>query len=158
MEIKYLTQLKNNPSGNPTSLTYKKTIVPIPLEEITQLEVLFNNNNAFPVALKELLFLAGNYCYVLDMGTFNTQQDMQEYMRQRLNIDGKVITRPFYIIDVYNATYQFLFVYLDEGDNPAVYEANYYKETPDWIHPVKNSLSGYIDALIQRVKDGDNPF
>jgi len=158
MEIKYLTQLKNYPSGNPAGLTYKKTIVPISLAEILQLEALYNNNSPFPVALKELLFLAGNDCYVLDMGTFKTHQEMQEYVRVKLVSEDLSISRPFFVIDVYNTTDQFLFVYLDEGDNPAVYEAVYDNERPYLIHLVMNSPSGYIDALIERVKEGRNPF
>jgi len=158
MEIKYLTQLKNYPSGNPTGLTYKRTIVPIPLSEIAQLEALYINNSFFPVALKELLFLAGNYCYVLATGTFDTQQEMQEYVRVKLVSEDLSISRPFFVIDVYNTSDQFLFVYLDDGDNPAVYEAVYDNERPDWIHLVMNSLSGYIDTLIERVKEGRNPF
>ena len=107
MEIKYLTQLKNYPSDNPTSLTYKKTIVPIPLAEIAQLEVLYNNNIPFPTALKELLFLAGDYCYILDTGTFDTQQEMQEYVRTKLVSEDLSISRPFIVIDVYNTSDQF---------------------------------------------------
>ena len=158
MEIKYLTQLKNNPSAYPMDVKYPQTIVPIPLSEIAQLEKLYNNNSPFPVALKELLFLAGDYCYVLDTGTFDTQQEMQEYVRGKLISEDLLISRPFFVIDVYNAPDQFLFVYLDEGDNPAVYEAIYYNETPNRIHHINDSLSGYIDALIERVKEGRNPF
>lgn len=55
---------------------------------------------------------------------------------------------------------QFLFVYLDEEDNPAVYEGHYWdsNDRPTWITLVSPSLSDYINRLVDRVKNGQNPF
>ena len=63
MEIQYLKTLKDNPSKNPGGTERPWTIEPIPLTEITQLEVLYNNGQLFPKALRELLYLAGKLMF-----------------------------------------------------------------------------------------------
>ncbi|WP_038331471.1 hypothetical protein [Empedobacter falsenii] len=158
MEIQYLNELQNNPIK--FGKLINSSIVPISEEEIKLLETNYNNGKQFPKALRELLFLAGNDCYVLDYGLDDSQQELQEFVRGRIREKNRVITRPFYAIDVYNALDQFLFVYLDEGDNPAVHEGHYWdsKDRPNWITLVDSSLSQYIEALIERVKNGQNPF
>ena len=115
MDITYLKQLER--TRNKNSWINES----ISLEEIKQLEQIYNNNKPFPKALRELLFLAGNYCIVLDYGLNDTQQELQEFVRENMQEENRIITRPFYAIDVYNAGDQFLFVYLDEGDDPEVY-------------------------------------
>src|SRR5688572_23641382 len=108
MEIKYLQALRDYPSAYPDK-SYKKTIEPISLSEIATLEQLYNNGNPFPAALKELLYLAGDYCYVLDYGMADSQQEMQEEVRERWAEERQEMTRPFMVIDVYNVNDQFLF-------------------------------------------------
>lgn len=157
MNIDILTYLRDNPIRYGKSMNFE--IKGISLEEIKQLEQLYNNGIIFPKALRELLFLGGNSCYVLSKGWYDTQQEMQEESREKLLEFNKNITRPFFVIDVYNATEQFLFVYLDEGDNPNVYQA--YLPTLDYIAPITNldsKLSEYINVLIDQVKKGYNPF
>jgi len=61
-------------------------------------------------------------------------------------------------IDIYNESDQFLFIYLNGSENPPVYEAEYYETNENWIELVADSLSGYIEILIQRVNEGPNPF
>jgi hypothetical protein len=158
MEIKFLKDLENNPVRYGVSKDYP--IIPLTEPQISNLEQLYNNNNPFPKALKELLYLAGGYCYVLDYGTNASQQEMQDFVRAEMLDEGRSITRPFYVIDVYNALDQFLFVYLDEGDNPPVREAHYVDSITrsNWITLVDSSLSNYINGLVQRVKNGQNPF
>ena len=155
MEIEYLKELHNNPNrrGDPNF-----TIKPILEPEIVYLEQLYNAGNTFPKALRELLYLAGNYCYVLDYGISESQEELQGFVRGELNYYNKEISRPFFAIDVYNASDQFLLIYLDEGDNPAVHEAHYYENSLGWIRLISYNLSQYIDNLIVRVKEGRNPF
>ena len=66
MEIQYLQYLRMKIRGWSSS-TY--SIEPIPLTEIEQLETKYNNGNSFKKKkkkkLRELLFLAGEYCYVI---------------------------------------------------------------------------------------------
>lgn len=155
MEIKFLKDLKNNPRKRNSEQFINEAI---PETEITQLEVLYNNGSFFPKALKELLYLAGDYCYVLDYGMADNQQEMQEDVQERFIRYSKSIARPFYVIDVFNGNSQFLFVYLDEGDDPAVYEARYSESNDSWISLVSDKLSKYVSDLVKRVKEGRNPF
>jgi len=155
MNIEYLKELEKNPYrfGKP-DLNNE----PISEIEIIHLEQLFNDGNTFPKAVRELLYLAGNYCYVLDYGDNDSQEELQEYVREKLEFRSKVITRPFFVIDVYNVGTQCLFVYLDEGDNPPVYEGLYSDPTQGWIKLISYSLSEYINTLIISVREGENPF
>ena len=157
MKIEYLKELELNPYryGAP-----HMNNDPIPLTEIKNLEQLYNDGQPFPKALKELLYLAGAYCYVLEYGAFDSQQEMQDYVRELLEEDNILIQRPFFVIDVYNAGTQFLYIYLDEDDNPAVHEGFHYYEDEfkGYSHLVAGSLSSYIETLINRTKKGLNPF
>lgn len=159
MNIEILTYLRDNPIKYPNDTEYRGEIRGIALNEIEELEQLYNNGIAFPKGLRELLFLAGDYCYVLDTGWYDSQEDMQIAAREWLVKFSKNISRPFFVIDVYNATDQFLYVYLDEGDNPYVYQA-YLPERSDIEHfySLNKKLSEYINGLIDTVKQGYNPF
>jgi len=155
MQIEFLTELKKNPYkfGFPNFNNEA-----IPETEIIHLKQLYNKGNVFPKALRELLFLAGNYCYVFDYGINDSQEELQEFVRENLIENEKSLTRPFFAIDVYNAGDQFLFVYLDEGNDPSVYQATYYFEEVGWIKLIKPSLSELVKRLIIRVKEGVGPF
>ena len=157
MKIEYLKELELNPCDYIYSHFVNE---PISLTEIENLERLYNNGKPFPKALKELLFLAGKFCYVLEYGAFDSQQEMQDYVRELLEEDNILIQRPFFVIDVYNAGTQFLYIYLDEDDNPAVHEGFHYYEDEfkGYSHLVAGSLSSYIETLINRTKKGLNPF
>ena len=157
MEIQYLQYLRDNPQRWSSS-TY--SIEPIPLTEIEQLETKYNNGKQFPKALRELLFLAGEYCYVLDYNIFDSQEELQDEAREWLQKYNRTINRPFFVIDAYNAGEQFLFVYLDEGNDPIVMSA-YLPPRNDvqFIETMYNrSLSAFIKFKIDRAKQGYNPF
>ena len=66
---------------------------------------------------------------------------------------NRTISRPFYAIDNYY-TEQFFFIYLDEGDNPKVYETIYEAgglDFLDWIYRLNpKSLSELINQRIDR--------
>ncbi|MDB5156986.1 MAG: hypothetical protein JWR50_1693 [Mucilaginibacter sp.] len=160
MDIKYLTSLNNNPSIQEIKGGFVKTLQPITITKINNLEYMYNGGNPFPVALRELLFLAGKYCYVLDFGLFESQAAMQEKSRSWLKQSTHSIDRPFFVIDVYNAGEQFLFVYLDEDLNdPMVYEAFLpVKIGADFIESLNQSLSEYIGAGLKKILSGENPF
>lgn len=164
MEIEYLKKLRDNPAAYPNDTDYKDEISGISEVEITQLEQLYNSGNPFPQALKELLFLAGERCYVLAYLN-NSQQAMQNYVRNQLQKRSLEIARPFFAIDVYNSSDQCLMVYLDEGEDPIVnsvfyefqdYDADEYPEV-QFIRPLIK-LSAYINSGIEDVKNGFNPF
>ncbi len=157
MIVEYLKVLSDNPAGRGNS---SFSNIAIGEEEILELEALYNNSNVFPKALRELLYLAGSYCYVLDYGLNETQKELQEFVRTEMQDEGREMARPFYVIDIYNASDQFLFVYLDEGDDPAVYEGHYYDSMhrTHWITSVDRTLSAYINAMVERTNTGQNPF
>lgn len=105
------------------------------------------------------MLLGGEYCFVLDTGWYDSQEEMQLATRTWLTKYNKNITRPFFAIDVYNAGEQFLYVYLDEGENPLVYQA--YLPDDHGIETFTNlnkKLSEYINSLIDMIKQGNNPF
>lgn len=161
MIIEYLNELKNNQLWRGIS----KPIQSISISEIEQLEQLWNNSIFFPKALRELLFLAGQNCYVLDYGWNGTQQNMQTKAREWMVDHNRIITRSFYVIDVYNAGDQFLMVYLDEGDNPNVYSVflpqgweKALGSGNSWICNTERTLKDFLAFRINKVKQGINPF
>ena len=157
MEIQYLQYLRDNPKASSEA---RFSIESISLEEIEQLEIKYNNGKQFPKALRELLFLAGEYCYVLDYNIFDSQEELQDEAREWLQKYNRVINRPYFAIDAYNAGEQFLFVYLDEGDDSLVMSA-YLPQRNDvqFIESMQNKkLSEFIKGRIDTIKQGYNPF
>ena len=154
MEIEYLTYLRDNPERRPGDSQFSNPIEPISLSEIEALETKYNNGKPFPKALRELLFLAGNDCYVLDYGLNETQEEFQEDQRQILASYYQEISNPYYIIDCHNYGTTFLFIYLDEGDNPLIREL---KLGYGQVRTLK-SLKDFINSKIDMVKQGINPF
>ncbi|MEN2401076.1 hypothetical protein GKZ90_0014915 [Flavobacterium sp. MC2016-06] len=156
MKIEKLAYLRDNP------IHYGKTInfpiKPISIEEIEHLERIYNNDNLFPQALRELLYLAGKDCYVLDYSSDN-QEELQTDVREWLSNFNRSIARPFFAIDAHNPGEQFLYVYLDESDDPTVYQA--YLPIRNDILPftsLQRTLSDFIKVHIDLVKKGYNPF
>lgn len=154
MEIQYLKMLKENPTKY--GKKFNSSIDGISIDEIIQLEQKYNNGKVFPKALRELLYLGGQDCYFLEYGTNDSQEELQQFVREQIVNRHINITRPFYAIDVYNAYTTNLIVYLDEGDNPTVHEIRYSED--EKISGVINTLQGYTESLIKRVKQGLNPF
>jgi hypothetical protein len=159
MDIKYLTKLRDNPTIFWINQNVTFDLTPMKMEEIVTLETGYNNGNIFPAALRELLFLAGNYCYVLDYGIYDTRSEMQDEVRSWLADHNKQISRRFFAIDIYNAYDQFVFIYLDEGVNdPEVHVAVLYSKETIWIKALNYKLSEFIDRRIIRLLAGYNPF
>lgn len=163
MNIQFLTELRDNPIeyGNDINFVNRG----INVSEIEQLELTWNNGIQFPKALRELLFLAGDFCYVLDTGLMESQQQMQEAARLWMTYEGqqRTITRPFYVIEV-NYEEGFTMVYLDEGDNPNVHSV-YLDQNAEqrlgsrgWNFDMGISLKDFIKTGIDMVKQGRNPF
>jgi len=131
------------------------------MEDIQSLEGEYNRGSPFPTSLRELLFLAGEDCYVLDYGLSDSPAEMQQAVRRWLIRTNRSISGPFYAIDTYNGTGQFLFVYLNEGhEDPVVYEAVLYDSNDgiSWIHSLDKTLSEYINYNVLKVLSGGNPF
>jgi len=97
---------------------------------------------------------------VLDYNIFDSQEELQDEAREWLQKYNGTINRPFFAVDAYNTGEQFLFVYLDEGDNPVVMSAylpprNDVKFIDSMLH---KTLSAFIKDRIDTLKQGNNPF
>lgn len=158
MTIKYLQLLNDNPVKYSHNTTLELKIRGISESEIQQLELVWNNGNLFPKVLKELLFLAGNFCYVCDYGPNDSQQEMQEWVREHMEDNNRSLNRPFYAFDVYGGD-TFLFIYLDEGNNPNVFQAKPYSDDNNWIKLLSSqTIQSIVNIGIKRVKLGQNPY
>ncbi|MBB6126533.1 hypothetical protein [Mucilaginibacter lappiensis] len=169
MEIKYQTVLNNNPVIRPTAgdmadgRDHSFVLKPLTIDEIISLETTYNSGNQFPTSLRELLFIAGQDCYVLDYGLNENQEEMQDDARGWL-VDRSlnIITRPFFVIDVHRGSSVFLFVYLDEGINdPIVYQADLDSNLdPSYsrLMSLEAGLSSFVNARISYLLRGINPY
>ena len=162
MEIKYLQLLRDNPEEYPKNKEGRKhPIRPFSIVEIEQLESAYNSGKKFPLALRELLFLAGEDCYVLEYGYKGNMESVQRIVWGNLARESKVMPRPFLAIDIYNMLDQFLFVFLDEGDDPPVYEGYYDPEAlgeSSLYRKIQPSLSTYINICVADVQAGGSAF
>ncbi|GAB2691377.1 hypothetical protein GCM10027037_13310 [Mucilaginibacter koreensis] len=162
MTINYQTQLNNHRASPKNSAL---TLEPLTLEQVEQLEQQYNGGKNFPAALRELLYLAGQYCYVVDTGLNETQQEMQEHVRA-LMIDPEYeyycsIPRPFYIFEVLDGGEQFQFVYLDENqEDPVIHVAELYenRDGNPWIKKLNFTLSQVINERVSRMLRGESPY
>ncbi len=88
--------------------------------------------------------------------------EMQQGARSDLEEYNRIIDRPYYVVDVYNAGDQFLFVYLDESQvDPIIYEAylpHVEYEVRPWVHTLNRTLSQFIQSRLNTLKQGYNPF
>lgn len=160
MNIEILTYLKDNPAAYPGEMDYEGRIKPMSISEIENHEAAYNNGKPFPKALKELLFLAGKSCYVLSHNILEIDE-LQEEPREWMEEYNKAIHRPFYVIECWAYEESFLFVYLDEDDDPIVRQAYLFCE--DYNIPFISGLSGktlseFINRRISIKKEGYNPF
>ncbi len=153
MIIEYLKELENNPTRGIFS---NEGIIEI--TKIQKLEQDYNNGNPFPKVLKELLFLAGNYCGYLDFGSYDTQQELQNEERlELLNVFGVTISRPHYFVDLVSPGNP-VFMYLDEGPNPLLYQINNNPTQSNYTRDVGGTLKDLIEERIQSYKEGHGPF
>ncbi|MCR8558958.1 hypothetical protein KXD93_14975 [Mucilaginibacter sp. BJC16-A38] len=130
------------------------------MDQIIALEASYNGGRPFPTVLRELLYIAGQNCYVLDYGPNDSQNELQEWVRESLLADNdRQISRPFFAVDMYGGD-KFLFVYLDEGkDDPDLYEATPYDEPEAiWISYINGTLSTLINNRLINILSGYNPF
>ncbi|CAL2102329.1 SMI1/KNR4 family protein [Tenacibaculum sp. 190130A14a] len=122
MEIKYLEKLVEN------STIGKSTIRGVSEKEIDKIEEKYGIK--FPQAYREFLFLAGDYCGALplydtaDLKTIGSDWH-QEIMKETMEEFGTEIEKPFWLYAESNGCEQFVFFYLDEGDDPYIYVVDY---------------------------------
>ena len=158
MNIEILKVLRDYPARYPNDINNQFENEGLTVTEIEVLEQIWNSGNLFPQALRELLFLAGTYCHILDYNIHEDQQEIQE-LREDMQRQGHSFLKPFYIIDNYGGD-QFLFIYLDEDQiDPMVYQ--YSADAIDRERvldtPLYN-LSHLVHLGVTAVKEGRNPM
>lgn len=132
---------------------------PISDHEINVLEVDYNNGKPFPTALRELLSIAGKYCYLLEYGISETQQELQNRGKRILAITNLSISRPYYVIDL--STDDFSFVYLDEDQVDPIMHSIYSNNNNyelGHFYSFEMTLSQFINSRLELKKKGHNPF
>lgn len=126
--------------------------------QIIHLEQLYNNGNPFPKVLKELLFLAGNYCNCLDYGAYDTMQEMQTEARSNLQqMRNITISRRHFYVEMLSNDLN-LFIFLDEGDNPEINQLADNATPTNFFRRTGLTLRSLIEARIHDYKKGFNPF
>nr|WP_067053125.1 hypothetical protein [Mucilaginibacter sp. L294] len=160
MEIHYLQKLQENAVIRNKETGSTSKIKGITEAEIENLENRYNSGDKFPLVLKELLYLGGEDCYFLDYNLYNDQAEMQDSSREYLQDRNIIINRPFFVIDVYNRSDQFLFVYTDENEaNPLVYEVFYHGYDPGvFVRYIGVKLMEFVNGSVDIVLNGKNPF
>jgi len=113
MTIEYLTQVKENPTLRGF------TNEPMTISEITKLESKYNHGKEFPKAVREFLFLAGNFNnFAFDL--IDGIEELQEYAKEDLEKTKQKVEKPFFAFHVYDGLYSVIL--LDEtNEDPKVY-------------------------------------
>ncbi|GFD75530.1 MULTISPECIES: SMI1/KNR4 family protein [Tenacibaculum] len=153
MDIKYLKKLVENKKIG------VREIRGVSEEEIDKVEKKFKIK--FPQAYREFLFLAGDYCGALplydtaDLETLASDWH-QEIMKETMEEFGTKIKRPFWLYAESNGCEQFVFFYLDEGDDPYIYVVDYDHNNnfeTQKIVKSKNTFSKGIEGAIEQAYD-----
>jgi hypothetical protein len=152
LNLEYLKKLQNH------SLINGIKDEGISEEEIRQLEQSFNRGKTFPKVVRELLFLAGNFCHFLDYSIYDSQLEMQTEERGELLSFFKVtIARPHFFVCLASHGMP-VFLYLDEGDDPNLHQIVNHPTQDNYSRPIGCSLKTLINHRIERYKSGYNPF
>ncbi len=132
------------------------------MTEIQDLETALNHGNPFPKAFREYLYIGGKYNalgFNTGLGDF---KGMDTYYKKKVKARGLKIDRPYLIIDSFEG-YIFMFIYLDEGDNPTVWfcsiDEDYDSEDGKsiWKLPDPN-FSALVDDLVNKALKGLTPW
>lgn len=148
MEIVYMKQVQENPKiNNFVNRGFS-------LEEIKEIELKYNNEKEFPKALREFLFLAGDFNN-FGFDDIDGIVDLQELAQEELKMAGQKVDRDFFAFSVYNSQYSVIF--LDEtAEDPKVYLVSPFLakggsepliKPNDWI------FSDLVNESIRRVKN-----
>lgn len=144
-----MQQLKDNP------VIYRFRNEPMTIAEINQLESKYNQGKEFPRAIREFLFLAGNFnnCGFDDIDGI---EYIQERAKTELESTDTKIDRPFFAFDQLSDCECFIFVYLDEEvENPKTYVCSpYYKSVnEEFIKHNGWDFTGLVNESIRRKKN-----
>jgi SMI1 / KNR4 family (SUKH-1) len=147
MEIIYLKKLEETYQNNS-----KLSRIGVAINEIEKLEK--ELNISLPKTYKEFLFLAGKRDNIL--GDWNRGFDDLDWIQDQAKESMENVNlslKPYFAFAEYGRD-QFLFFFLNEGDNPAVYqyaEDKFHKNEKDeyvYYSKFRNSFSEYIEICI----------
>lgn len=161
MEISILKKYNNNKTNidkyrlqNPEGKT---------VEDIEELEQLFNQGNPFPKAFREYLFIGGKFNSLgIQDGTDGNIKGLHEFYKEKMKQRGVSIERPFLIFDNFEGE-SFMFIYLDEGNDPQPWNFSVNEDYDDedngylWKTPF-GSFSEMIDYLVNNALKGLQPW
>lgn len=123
--MEYLNYFQQNPRLNLTNL-FETPNTPLKEEEIKLLEQKWNNNQPFPIVVKEFLSIGGSYNWIFEGGD---QESMRNTILSLSKIINYRITRPFVAINTSISDPQYFIIFLDENQiDPIVYELNLYTD------------------------------
>jgi len=162
MEIEFLQKMKENPKPH-KRLSRDRGLS---IEKIEELELEINDGNPFPKAYREYLYLGGDYNSLGLSIAFEDSESWEDIPAIKrvaeieMKKEGLSIDRSYIILHYYDDD-NFIFIYLDEGDNPQPYAMVLNPlNNMDHIFPIKraDSLSFFIDDLVNRTLKGLQPF
>ena len=154
MKIKYLKDLENFPDG--IELFNNRGIA---IEEIEALEVTYNSGNKFPQVLRELLFIAGDYCVCFDYWDNITEMNIE--VRDRYSEVDLSSIEPFVCVDCNGGfgNSSFLYVKCNENvDDPFLWTVELTKSLGIKQIVKGGRLSDAIIGALDLIKAGKNPF
>lgn len=161
MEIQYLKTMEANSSfWNRKSRGFS-------LDKIEELEQKLNNGIPFPKALREYLFLGGEF-NSLGFDHEGIGQDgsewiaLKKYYEKEMRKNNLSINRPYVVLDSYDGAI-FSFIYLDEGDDPRPYNfsvsESYKGSNGETIYPFpEKTFSQLINRLVDYALRGLQPW
>ncbi|WP_444670956.1 SMI1/KNR4 family protein [Flavobacterium columnare] len=164
--MKYQVKLQDNIG------LYSQNTVPANINEITSIEK--ELGILIPMAIKEFFLLVGNdYDYLWDGGGADKISRLiynKNLAIKLLNECGVFFSRDYFVFSSYSGD-QFMFVYLDEGDDPPVYRFetelfycgdDYMPGSSTWSFPkgvskIADSFSEMINNVVtNKIKQQNN--
>lgn len=148
MDIKYMTQVKENPVIN-----FKNE--PMSIFDIEKLEKKYNKGKEFPKAFREFLFLAGDFNNFSFDDLGEGLDELQNMAKEELEWCDQKIERPFFAFDVLDSQYSVIF--LDETDeDPKMYLISPFLAKGGSEPLIKDStwkFTALVNESIRRVKN-----
>lgn len=136
----------------------------ISMERIIELENILNQGKPFPLVFREYLYLGGDFDTIGFNGPIDGLYDKMTKgyrlrLKERRNIN---LDRPIIVFDSFEGE-SFMFIYLDEGDDPQPWNASLDKayDTDEgkkiWKVP-HPSFSDLVNTLVDRALNGLQPW
>lgn len=168
MQINYLKKLQENPVDYLDDGSSNRGLN---IQQIQELEILWNNGNPFPIVLKEYLFLAGEFCWAFNMKSPLTLRNIAVYQMNTALPPFTMPARPYIIIGVNtdSGSEDFTFIFLDEtAADPMLYELNLFEEDQMEINDLQriqpkditlsDMINAYIEGFRERQATGEFPL